>query len=82
MPSLGYVPDEQDVYATLGVEGQRLQQLRLIMLTVTELGGRTVTELYHASNGKPEFHVGRFKYLRALEVRRLLEDRGLAARLA
>lgn len=76
-----WVPDEQDVYVVWAPNGPSLAALRTVKLTVPELAEVTVAELYSLATGRPEFHVGRFEYLRALELRWRLEEGGLTTRL-
>lgn len=82
MPSFSMLPTEQDVFVTWTPGGPTLQELRTLMECAPEVGGAPVTELYQRARGKPEFHVGRFELLRAMELRRACEERGLTARLA
>jgi hypothetical protein len=82
MASFSMLPAEQDVFVTWKAGGPALQDIRTLMECAPEVGGTSVTELYQRVKGKAEFHVGRFELLRAMEIRRVCEERGLTARLA
>jgi hypothetical protein len=82
MPSFSMFPAEQDVFITWKAGGPVLQDIRTLLECAPEAGGSSVTELYQLAKGKAEFHIGRFESLRAMEIRRVCEDRGLTARLA
>lgn len=81
MASFSMLPAEQDVFAVWRGDVPSLHELRVLKACVPEINGASVTELYRQAAGRPEFHVGRFAYLRALEVRRTCEGRGLTVRL-
>jgi hypothetical protein len=82
MVSFSMLPAEQDVYVTWKPGGPSLQELRLLRECVPELAGSTVAEMYQATKGTSEFHVGRFDVLRAMAIHWACEERGLSARLA
>ncbi len=82
MPSFTMLPAEQDVFVAWAAGGPTLQDVRTLMECAPEVGGSPVTELYQRARAGPEFHVGRFELLRAMELRRVREERGLTARLA
>lgn len=81
MPSFSMLPPEQDVFVTWTARGPTLQDIRTLIECAPEAGGSSVTELYQRARAGPEFHVGRFEPLRAMEIRRVCEERGLTARL-
>jgi hypothetical protein len=81
MASFTFLPAEQDVFVIWSEKGPTLNDIRLMMMCAPEIGEYSVVELYQQAKGKPEFHVGRFDLLRAMEIRRLCEERGLTARL-
>jgi hypothetical protein len=76
------LPAEQNVYVTWELGQPSLPELRVLKACVAELADMTVTQLYQRAKGKSEFHVGRFELQRAMELRRLLGERGVNSRLA
>ena len=81
MASISKFP-EQELVIEWKNDGPTLQDIRILLECIPEIAGPPVVEMFKLLRDKSEFHVGRFEYLRALELHWKCEQRGLTARLS
>jgi hypothetical protein len=81
MPSVYFLPEWHEVSVVWPEGHATVEAIQSLRGLVPEISDLSLQDIFRAAGSSPRYHLGRFPYLRALELQRVCQENGITIEL-